>query len=85
MCPLSVIDYVVVHELSNITYKDHSPAFLVRVKTLLLDYEDRQNWLKTNSKADGDYFSLLYCEKQDKAVLEWERNYIRIYRARSVT
>lgn len=50
MCPLSVIDYVVVHELSHITYKNHSPAFWARVKTLLPDYEDRQNWLKTNKK-----------------------------------
>ena len=50
MCPLFVIDYVVVHELSHITYKNHSPAFWARVKTLLPDYEDRQNWLKTNKK-----------------------------------
>jgi len=50
MCPLSIIDYVVVHELSHITYKNHSPAFWARVKTLLPDYEERQNWLKMNRK-----------------------------------
>lgn len=50
MCPLSVIDYVVVHELSHITYKNHSPAFWARVKTVLPTYEDDQDWLKVNKK-----------------------------------
>lgn len=50
MCPLSVIDYVVVHELSHITYKNHSPAFWARVKTVLPTYEDAQEWLKVNKK-----------------------------------
>ena len=50
MCPLSVIDYVVVHELSHITYKNHSPAFWARVKTVLPNYEDNQDWLKVNKK-----------------------------------
>lgn len=50
MCPLSVIDYVVVHELSHITYKNHSPAFWARVKTVFPAYEDAQEWLKVNKK-----------------------------------
>lgn len=50
MCPLSVIDYVVVHELSHIAYKNHSPAFWARVKTVLPTYEDDQEWLKVNRK-----------------------------------
>lgn len=50
MCPLSVIDYVVVHELSHITYNNHSPAFWARVKTVLPNYEDAQEWLKVNKK-----------------------------------
>ena len=50
MCPLSVIDYVVVHELSHITHKNHSPAFWARVKTVLPTYEDGQEWLKLNKK-----------------------------------
>ena len=50
MCPLSVIDYVVVHELSHITYKNHSPAFWARVNTVLPNYEDDQDWLKVNRK-----------------------------------
>ena len=50
MCPLSVIDYVVVHELSHITYKNHNPSFWARVKTVLPTYEDDQEWLKVNKK-----------------------------------
>ena len=50
MCPLYVIDYVVVHEMSHITYKNHGPIFWARVKTLLPSYEDAQDWLITNRK-----------------------------------
>lgn len=50
LCPLSAIDYVVVHELSHITYKNHDLAFWARIKTLLPDYEDRQEWLRLNKR-----------------------------------
>lgn len=50
MCPIDIIDYVVVHELSHITYKNHSPLFWARVKTILPNYLDCQEWLKANRK-----------------------------------
>lgn len=50
MCPIAVIDYVVVHELSHVTYKNHSPAFWARVKTVLPHYKEQQDWLKVNRK-----------------------------------
>lgn len=50
MCPINVIDYVVVHELSHITYKNHSPLYWARVKTILPNYLDCQEWLKVNRK-----------------------------------
>ena len=50
MCPIAVIDYVVVHELSHVTYKNHSPAFWARVKTVLPHYKEQQYWLKVNRK-----------------------------------
>lgn len=48
MCPLSVIDYVVVHELSHINYKNHSKEFWIRVKTVLPNFKDQQTWLEQN-------------------------------------
>lgn len=48
ICPLSVIDYVVVHELSHITYKNHGIKFWARVATVMPNYEEAQDWLRLN-------------------------------------
>ncbi|KQN96207.1 M48 family metallopeptidase [Paenibacillus sp. Leaf72] len=50
MCPQSVIDYVVVHELSHVTYKDHSAKFWIRVATVMPSYKEAQDWLRLNRK-----------------------------------
>jgi predicted metal-dependent hydrolase len=50
MCPQSVIDYVVIHELSHITYKDHSSKFWTRVATVMPSYREAQDWLRLNRK-----------------------------------
>ena len=50
MCPQSVIDYVVVHELSHISYKDHSAKFWTRVATVMPNYKEAQDWLRLNRK-----------------------------------
>jgi len=50
MCPLSAIDYIVVHELSHIEYKNHGAAFWARVKTVLPNYKEQQDWLTLNRK-----------------------------------
>lgn len=50
MCPILVIDYVVVHELSHIDYKNHGRDFWTRVKTVLPNYKDQEKWLKLNRK-----------------------------------
>lgn len=48
MAPLSLIDYVVVHELAHLEQKNHSKAFWNIVKMLLPDYEKSKDWLKNN-------------------------------------
>jgi predicted metal-dependent hydrolase len=48
MCPIAAIDYVIVHELSHITYKNHSPGFWALVKTAFPDFKEQKKWLKTN-------------------------------------
>jgi len=46
MAPLSVIDYVVIHEISHLTEKSHGKAFWNKVKILMPDYEKQKDWLK---------------------------------------
>ncbi len=48
MCPQPVIDYVVVHELSHITHKDHSEKFWTRVATVMPNYKEAKRWLRLN-------------------------------------
>ncbi len=43
---LSVIDYVVVHELSHLRVMDHSPRFWDTVRTIVPDYAELRNQLK---------------------------------------
>ena len=50
MCPISVIDYVVIHELSHIKYKNHSKEFWIRVKTIMPNFNEQQKWLEQNKK-----------------------------------
>jgi len=46
MAPLSVIDYIVVHELAHVREKNHSPKFWKIVETTLPDYRHQRDWLK---------------------------------------
>ncbi|SMM99376.1 Zinc metalloprotease [uncultured Candidatus Thioglobus sp.] len=46
--PISVIDYVIVHELSHITHKNHSKDFWQLVESILPDYKTAKQWLKTH-------------------------------------
>jgi predicted metal-dependent hydrolase len=38
--PFTLIDYVIVHELSHIKYKDHSKAFWNTVEKYIPDYKE---------------------------------------------
>nr|WP_294677922.1 SprT family zinc-dependent metalloprotease [uncultured Blautia sp.] len=46
--PEDVIDYVVVHELAHRKQMNHSPAFYRVVASVLPDYREPQEWLRTN-------------------------------------
>lgn len=48
MAPLSVIDYLVVHELAHVKEKNHSKSFWNKVKDMLPNYEQQRKWLKDN-------------------------------------
>lgn len=49
-CPLTAIDYVVVHELSHIRHKDHGRDFWAQVAAVLADHKRRRDWLKQNRR-----------------------------------
>lgn len=49
MAPMSVIDYVVVHELVHLIEKNHGKEFWAKVRSVLPDYKERADWLKQNS------------------------------------
>lgn len=49
MCPQFVVDYVIIHELSHIKFKNHSKDFWNRVATIMPDYKSAQDWLSQNS------------------------------------
>ena len=51
MAPLSILDYVIVHELCHLFYSHHSPPFWQKVQSILPDYRKRRNLLKQYSSA----------------------------------
>lgn len=51
MAPISIIDYIVVHELCHLKVKNHSSNFWRLVSLALPDYQRRRDWLKNNTAA----------------------------------
>jgi len=49
MAPIEVVDYVIVHELVHLDERNHSRKFWEKVRLLFPDYQQAENWLKTNS------------------------------------
>lgn len=46
MAPLTIIDYIIVHELCHMHHRDHSNAFWNEVDKVLPDYRERKDWLR---------------------------------------
>lgn len=46
MAPLTIIDYILVHELVHIREKNHSRNFWAALEKILPDYRERRAWLK---------------------------------------
>ena len=46
MAPLSVIDYVLIHELVHIKEKNHSKRFWSHLESIIPDYKKHRLWLK---------------------------------------
>lgn len=46
--PKEIIEYVVVHELAHVKYKNHSASFWREVTKYIPDWKIRRKWLKTH-------------------------------------
>lgn len=49
MCPMEIIDYVIIHELVHIEIRNHSRMFWKKVESFMPDYREKDLWLKNNS------------------------------------
>ena len=48
MAPLTVLDYIIVHEMAHLIHDNHSESFWNVVDKILPDYRERKSWLKFN-------------------------------------
>ncbi len=48
MCPMAVLDYVVIHELAHLVHMNHSSKFWDLVEDYCPDYKKHIEWLKVN-------------------------------------
>ncbi|WP_111931452.1 M48 family metallopeptidase [Clostridium tertium] len=48
MAPANILDYIVLHEMVHMIYKDHSQEFWNKVAAIMPDYESRRLWLRDN-------------------------------------
>ncbi len=48
MAPMSIVDYLVVHELVHLIHRGHSRRYWSRLSAILLDHKRRKDWLRIN-------------------------------------
>ena len=48
MGPLSILDYIIVHEMAHLKFDNHSDAFWNEVDKIMPDYRERRSWLRFN-------------------------------------
>ena len=63
--PLSIIDYLIVHELAHLIHFDHSPEFWACVATYIPNYKEARKWLNTNRYAVMAKCDIKYVPKEN--------------------
>jgi len=48
MAPLTILDYIVVHELAHLIHSNHTQAFWNEVDKVMPDFQERKEWLRVN-------------------------------------
>lgn len=48
LCPVAVVDYIIVHELCHTRIKNHSQKFWEIVENFVPNYKEHESWLKKN-------------------------------------
>ena len=57
MAPISVLDYVIVHELCHLIHQNHSHDFWHKVGSIIPDYKKKREWLKEKSALSAQLLS----------------------------
>jgi hypothetical protein len=53
MAPVSVIDYIITHEMVHLKYPNHSPEFWDELDKKMPNFREYENWLKLNGVRMG--------------------------------
>lgn len=48
MAPVSILDYIIMHEMVHLKYPNHSPEFWNELDKKMPNYREYENWLKMN-------------------------------------
>lgn len=48
LAPVSMVDYVLAHEIAHLKVMNHTPAYWETLRMLIPDYEERKEWLRIN-------------------------------------
>jgi len=57
MAPLQVVDYVVVHELAHLEFRNHSKDFWARIAEWMPNYREKIQWLEDNGHLMPDFLA----------------------------
>ncbi len=50
LTPLQIVDYIVIHEMTHMVEKNHTPKFWRTISHILPDYMERKAWLDKKGK-----------------------------------
>ncbi len=53
--PVSVLDYLIVHELCHLFHRNHSRTYWEKVQTIIPDFRRRRDWLRDHSFIMGNF------------------------------